>query len=160
MSETWRRDNYHISTDKQLLDLDTIHNLLRSSYWAAERPLSITRRAIEHSLVFGMYDGDRQIGFARVITDYATFAYLADVIIDNDHRGQGLGKWLIATITGHPDLRNLWHWMLITEDAQGLYQQFGFSVVDHPERHMQRIVETTPKRADAADDPACECNRR
>lgn len=152
MSETWRRDNYRISTNKQLLDLDAIHAMLQGSYWAAERPLAITRRAIEHSLVFGVYDGERQIGFARVISDYTTFAYLADVIIDNDYRGQGLGKWLIATITDHPELRSLRRWMLITQDAQGLYRQFGFSVVDHPERHMQRIVETPPRRDDPADD--------
>jgi GNAT superfamily N-acetyltransferase len=154
MSETWRRDHYRISTDKQLLDLQAIHEMLQSSYWAAERPLSITRRAIEHSLVFGMYDGDRQIGFARVISDYTTFAYLADVIIAADYRGQGLGKWLIATITDHPELRSLRRWMLITQDAQGLYQQLGFSIVDHPERHMQRIVTRQPEHDHTAHDTA------
>jgi N-acetylglutamate synthase-like GNAT family acetyltransferase len=160
MTEMWRRDNYLISTDKQLLDLQAIYSMLQGSYWAAERPMSITQRAIERSLVFGMYDGDRQIGFARVITDYTTFAYLADVIIDNAYRGQGLGKWLIATITGHPELCSLRRWMLITLDAQDLYQQFGFSVVDHPERHMQRIVESVPERGDAAHDPEWRSNER
>ncbi|HEX6289887.1 MAG TPA: GNAT family N-acetyltransferase [Herpetosiphonaceae bacterium] len=145
MSHDWQRERYLISTDRSRFDLETIHELLKTSYWAADRPLALILRSIEHSLAFGMYDGTQQIGFARVITDYATFAYLADVIIAERYQGQGLGKWLIQTITSHPELRDIRRWLLITRDAQGLYRQFGFTSLESADRYMVRIVERSPQ---------------
>jgi GNAT superfamily N-acetyltransferase len=107
MSIEWRRDDYVISTERERLDVDLIHKFLsESSYWAIGRPLEVVRRSIEHSLAFGIYQGERQqIGFARVITDYATFAWIADVFVLEEFRGRGLGKWLVEIILGHPSCR-------------------------------------------------------
>jgi GNAT superfamily N-acetyltransferase len=151
MPDTWRRDTYLISTDKQLLDLHAIQNLLKTSYWAADRPMAMIERSIEHSLTFGVYADEQQIGFARVITDYTTFAYLADVIIDERYRGQGLGKWLIEAMIGHPELQSIRRWLLMTWDAHALYQQYGFTALDLPERYMQRVVNVPPIEARDAD---------
>ncbi len=131
------KDPFVISTDKSRLDLQEIHGFLQSSYWAKGIPLPTVRRSIENSLCFGVYEGNRQIGFARVITDLATFAYLSDVFILETHRGLGLGKWLISCILAEPQLADLRRWVLVTKDAQVLYQEFGFQSLNAPERYME-----------------------
>jgi GNAT superfamily N-acetyltransferase len=140
MAEEWRRGDYEINTDPSRLDLDAVHGFLRRSYWAAERPLEKVRRSVEHSLNFGLYRADdrRQVGFARVVTDFATFAWLCDLFIDEAHRGQGLGVWLTQTVTDHPRLRGLRRWVLATRDAHRLYEKFGFGPLDGPERWMEK----------------------
>jgi GNAT superfamily N-acetyltransferase len=121
------RDEYEITTDKQRLDPERIHEFLANrSYWARGIPLEVVKRSIENSLCFGVYHRGGQVGFARVITDFATFAYLADVFIEQPHRGTGLGKWLVATILDHPGLAGLRTILLGTQDAHGLYERYGF----------------------------------
>jgi len=132
-----QRDRFTISTDPARLDMDAICDFLKRAYWANTRPRERTERAIRNSLVFGVYDGDRQIGVARVVSDYSIFAYLCDVFIHEDYRLHGLGKWLIQTILQHPDLREMRRWVLVTDDAHGLYRQFGFTSIDDPEHWMQ-----------------------
>lgn len=132
-----QRDQFIISTDPARLDIDAICDFLTRAYWANTRPRERTERAIQNSLVFGVYDGDKQIGVARVVTDYSIFAYLCDVFIHEDYRAHGLGKWLIQTIIEHPDLKDMRRWVLVTNDAHGLYQQFGFMTIEDPERWMQ-----------------------
>ena len=129
-----------ISTDRSQLDVDAIHRFLARSYWAAEIPRATVVRAIENSLCFGVYDGAEQVGFARVISDFATFAYIADVFILEPYRERGLGKELMASIMAHPDLQGLRRWSLGTRDAHGLYAQFGFTPVDNPSPIMMEIV--------------------
>lgn len=132
------RENYIISTDKRRLNQVYIHDYLsRSSYWAEGVPADIVARSIEGSLCFGVYDGGRQIGFARMITDKATFAYLADVFIDEAYRGNGLAKWLMECILSHPDLQGLRRILLATRDAHGLYAQFGFHPLARTDRWME-----------------------
>jgi len=134
----WQKDLYTISTDKSRLDLDTIHRFLsEDSYWARDRTLKQTQIAIQNSICFGMYDGARQIGFARVVTDRSTFAYLGDVFILEEFRGRSLSKWLMETIISHPELHGLRRWVLATRDAHGLYEQFGFSALKFPDRWME-----------------------
>lgn len=132
-----QRDQFTISTDPARLDIDAICDFLTRAYWANTRPRERTERAIQNSLVFGVYDGDKQIGVARVVTDYSIFAYLCDVFIHEDYRAHGLGKWLIQTIMEYPDLKDMRRWVLVTNDAHGLYQQFGFMTIEDPERWMQ-----------------------
>lgn len=144
MIHSWRRDNYLISTDNALLNLEMIQELLGTAYWAPDRPLALIHRSIEHSLVFGVYHGERQIGFARLVTDYTTFAYLCDVMIADSYRGQGLGKWLVEAILAHPEVQSVRRWLLITRDAHGLYSQFGFVGLDEPERYMERMQAAAP----------------
>ncbi len=139
MVHEWRRGEYLISTDKSRLDLTLIHNFLRTSYWAAGIPLEVVRRSIEHSLSFGLYREDQQIGYARVITDYATFAYLGDVFILEPFRGQGLSKWLMEVVVTHPELQGFRRWILLTKDAHGLYKKVDFTEVKTPERYMERF---------------------
>lgn len=138
MNHEWKRDEYTISTNRERLDLNVIHGFLTQSYWAAGVPVEIVKRSIENSLPFGLYDNDRQIGFARVITDYATFAYLADVFVLEDARGAGLGKWLVAAIISHPELQGLRRWMLATRDAHGLYRTVRFESLKQPDRWMEK----------------------
>jgi len=123
------RDGYAISTDPARLDFGVIHGFLRESYWSPGIPRQVVEQASQNSLCFGVYRdrGTAQVGYCRVITDYATFAYLADVFILAEYRGQGLGKWLMATIKSHPSLQAIRHWVLFTADAHGLYAQFGFA---------------------------------
>lgn len=122
-----RRGDYEITTDKGRLDVGRIHDYLaEKSYWAGGIPRKVVERSIQHSLCFGIYHRDGQVGFARVITDYATFAYLADVFIEETHRGAGLGVWLVGTVLGHPGLAGLRMISLGTRDAHGLYERFGF----------------------------------
>lgn len=130
-------ENYLISTDPALLDVDALCDFLTRAYWAQGRPRERTERALKNSLVFGVYEGSRQIGLARVISDYSIFAYLCDVFIHEDHRGHGLGKWLIETILSHPDLKDIRRWLLVTNDAHGLYKKYGFSSIEDPEHWMQ-----------------------
>jgi len=131
------RENYFISTDPALLDVDAICDFLTRAYWAQGRPRERTERALKNSLVFGVYEGSRQIGVARVISDYSIFAYLCDVFIHEDYRGHGLGKWLMQTIFSHPDLKDIRRWVLVTNDAHGLYKQYGFTSIEDPEHWMQ-----------------------
>lgn len=132
-----QRDKFTISTDPARLDMDAICDFLTRAYWADTRPCERTERAIQNSLVFGVYDGNRQIGVARVVTDYSIFAYLCDVFIHEDYRTHGLGKWLIQTIMEHPDLKEMRRWVLVTNDAHRLYKQFGFTLIEDPEHWMQ-----------------------
>jgi len=126
MVTEYQRDSYVISTDKSKLNLHLIHSFLtRSSYWAQERPLAIVQKSIEHSLCFGVYAGTEQVGFARLVTDYATFAWLCDVFIVETHRGQGLGKWLVERVVAHPGLQRLKLFVLATSDAHELYRRYG-----------------------------------
>lgn len=126
-----------ISTDKSRLDVPMIHRFLsEESYWAANIPLEIVECSIANSLCFGVYVGERQVGFARVVTDYATFGYVADVFIIPTHRGRGLAKQLMAFIMSHEALQGLRRLMLVTQDAHGLYRQFGFSSIQNPDDTM------------------------
>lgn len=132
------QQGYFISTDKNLLDFEIIFYYLGTeSYWAKGIKAETLRTAIDNAMCFGVYHDKKQIGFAKVVTDKATFAYLADVFILEQHRGLGLSKWLVQTIKQHPDLQGLRRWMLATADAHGLYAQFGFEPVSTPERWMQ-----------------------
>ncbi|HTT63517.1 MAG TPA: GNAT family N-acetyltransferase [Bryobacteraceae bacterium] len=141
MADAWQRGAYEISTDPARLDIAMLHQYLSgSAYWALGRPLDVVRRSIENSLPFGVYQGSAQIGFARVVTDYATFAWLADVFLLPGHRGQGIGKWLISVIVNHPRLPGLRRWILVTRDAHGLYSPYGFRPLDAPERFMERFA--------------------
>jgi GNAT superfamily N-acetyltransferase len=142
------RGNYSISTDKELLNIVYIHQFLSHSYWAEEIPMHIVERSIAFSMCFGVYDSLQQVGFARVVTDYATFGYLADVFIDEQYRGRGLSKWLMEVIMGHQQLQGFRSWQLATRDAHGLYARHGFKVPDNPERIMRRVVENMYKKND------------
>lgn len=132
-----RQGEFVITTDPQRLDLDVIHRELAASYWAAGIPRDVVERAVAHSINFGLLHAERQIGCARVVTDRATFAYLADVFVLDEFRGRGLGKWLVRTIREHPELHGLRRWMLVTRDAHGLYEPLGFRPLAHPERVME-----------------------
>lgn len=130
-------EGYVISGDPALLNLEVIHGFLAQSYWAKAIPKPLVERSIKNSLCWGVYHGGTQVGFARIVSDKATFAYLCDVYISSEHRGKGLSKALVASIVAHPDLQGLRRWMLVTIDAHGLYEQFGFTTVAQPERHME-----------------------
>jgi GNAT superfamily N-acetyltransferase len=151
----YRRGEFLISTDRARLDLDVVHGFLTDCYWAKGIPREVVARSIEHSLCFGVYDErdgksprlakdarhgapGAQVGFARVITDFATFAYLGDVFVLESHRGRGLSKWLMQCIMEHPAVQDLRRWVLLTRDAHGLYSQYGFTPVKAPERYMER----------------------
>lgn len=138
---TWERDGYEVSTDPGRLDLDVVHRYLsESSYWARGIPRAIVARSVNHALPFGLYSlengGEALVGFARAITDRATFAYLADVFVLPSHRGRGLGRWLNECLLAHPDLQGLRRLLLTTQDAHGLYERVGFVRASFPERFM------------------------
>ncbi len=134
----YRRGEFLISTSRERLNLDVVHGFLTNCYWAKGISREIVARSIEHSLCFGVYDNARaQVGFARVVTDFATVAYLGDVFVLESHRGRGLSKWLMECIVQCPALQNLRRWVLLTRDAHGLYSQFGFTPVTAPERYME-----------------------
>src|SRR5882672_11448165 len=138
MTQTWQRGDCAISTDRSRLDCALIHDFLANqSYWATSRSCEQLQRAIENSLCFGLYQTDRQIGFARVVTDYATFAWLADVFVLSEYRGQGLAKWLLEVIIAHPELQGFRRWLLATRDAHELYRRFGFTELEEPARWME-----------------------
>jgi GNAT superfamily N-acetyltransferase len=133
-----RRGDFLISTDRARLDLDVIHGFLTDCYWAKGIQRDVVARSIEHSLCFGVYDGSgAQVGFARVVSDFATVAYLGDVFVLESHRGRGLSKGLMECIMQHPALQNLRRWILLTRDAHGLYARFGFQPVKIPARYME-----------------------
>ena len=150
MTRQSQRGVYLISTDPASLDIALIHNYLaNSSYWATGRTLEVVQRSIENSLCFGLYKtsadaGEQQIGFARVVTDYATFAWLADVFVLAEYRGQGLATWLMEVVVSHPQLQGFRRWLLATKDAHELYRRFGFSELNEPARWMERFEQTGP----------------
>lgn len=132
---------YEIDSDRSRLRIDFIHDfLVNESYWAKERTREQTETAIQNSICFGLYHGDRQIGFARVVSDKATFAYVGDVFVVEEYRGRGLSKWLMQTIVDHPELQGLRRWVLATRDAHGLYRRFDFSELRFPERWMEKTA--------------------
>ncbi|MGZ4035304.1 MAG: GNAT family N-acetyltransferase [Bacteroidia bacterium] len=130
------KGDYIISTDKSKLELSVIHNFLSNSYWAEDIPIEIVKKATENSLCFGVYNGNRQVGFARVISDYTTFAYLADVFIIEGERGKGLSKWLMECILKHSQLQGVRNFCLLTRDAHSLYAQYGFENLAKPQNFM------------------------
>ena len=143
MSYTAVKNNYLISTDKSKIDIDYVHDFLSKSYWSPGVDIQVVKKAMEGSLCFGIYESDkqtlsagRQVGYARMITDKATFAYMADVFIDENYRGKGLGKWLVEMILAHPHLQGLRRILLATKDAHKLYEQCGFTSINNPERFM------------------------
>jgi len=140
VSHEWQRDGYTISTDRERLDLAAIHGYLSKSYWATGIPIELVKRSIEHAICFGIHHEDRQVGFARVITDRATFGYIGDVYVLEEHRGRGLSKWLMECIDAHPELQGFRRWVLVTRDAHGLYRQFGYAPLARPESYMERLV--------------------
>ena len=133
----WTRGPFTISTDTNRLDRERIHDFLKGSYWAPGISREVVDRSIEGALCFGVYDENAQVGFARVITDRATFAYVADVFVLESHRGRGLSVWLMEAIRAHPDLQNLRRWILMTRDAHGLYEKFGFRRMADTDRCME-----------------------
>lgn len=139
MSLSDQRGAYALSTDPARLDLGAMHSFLSTSYWSPGLPMAVLQRAVAHSLCCGLYHGHAQVGFARVVTDRATFAYLADVYVLPGHRGQGLSKWMVGFVLAHPDLQGLRRLMLATRDAQGLYAAFGFQPLANPDRLMEIV---------------------
>jgi GNAT superfamily N-acetyltransferase len=134
----YSRGEFAISTDRERLSLDVVHGFLTNCYWAKGIPREVVARSIQHALCFGIYDGSgAQVGFARVISDFATVAYIGDVFVLETHRGNGLGKWLMQCIMQYPALQNLRRWILTTRDVHGLYSQVGFTPVKFPERYME-----------------------
>jgi GNAT superfamily N-acetyltransferase len=137
-----------ISDDKALLDLDVIHGYLTRCYWAEGISRELVERSIAGSICFGAYDEEAQVGFARVVTDHATFAYLADVFVLESHRGRGVSRLLMEAIRSHSELQGLRRWHLVTRDAHGLYAKFGFKPLAAPERHMERTVANAYRGSD------------
>ena len=136
----WQKGDYSISTDNHRLNIPLIHDFISTqSYWGQGRKIEIVQLALNNSLNFGLYKNGEQIGFARVVTDYCTFAWLADVFIIEGFRGEGLSKWLMEVIINHPRLINMRRWVLATKDAHGLYEQFGFGRMAQPERWKERF---------------------
>ncbi|MGA2758736.1 MAG: GNAT family N-acetyltransferase [Candidatus Cybelea sp.] len=136
-----QRDGFFISTDPARLDLDAIERLLGSAYWASQRSRAATDVAVKNSLCFGLYEArsGRQIGMSRVVTDYSTFAWLCDVIIEEEHRGKGLGTWMIEAVLADPRVIHVGRWILATSDAHRLYERFGFTPMAHADRWMERV---------------------
>ena len=147
----WRKNEFLIDTNKKKLNLDFIHSYLSEhSYWATGRSRETIQRSIRHSLSFGIYDSaaNQQIGFGRVITDYATFAWIADVFVIENYRGRGLAKWLMEIMIAHPKLQRFRRWVLATKDAHELYRRYGFVELQKPDRWMERRDPTTEERPD------------
>lgn len=137
----WTRDDYRVTTDVDAFDFGVVHRYLSEvAYWSPGIAREKVERAARHSLAFGLFKGERQIGYARMITDTATFAYRADVFVLPEHQRTGLGKWMIECVMAHPDLQGLRRMMLVTSDAHGLYAHFGFNAPKHPERIMERLA--------------------
>jgi len=132
-----RKGDFLLSTDPGRLDLDVIHGFLTECYWAKGIPRDVVARSIENSLCFGVYKDRKQVGFARVISDFATYAYIGDVFVLEEFRRQGLSKWMMESIMRHPGLQGLRRWTLLTRDAHGLYGQFGFLPLAKPDRYME-----------------------
>jgi len=142
----WTQEDYFLSTDKSKIDIEAVHHFLSRSYWAENIPLELVQKSIDNSLCFAVYHQQRLVGFARVISDLTTFAYLADVFIIPEERGKGLAKWLMSVIMEDPRLRGLRRFTLATRDAHGLYSQFGFTPFDKPDRWMQKYDPGVYKR--------------
>ncbi len=138
----YEKGEFSITTDLKSIDMEKVYELLSESYWANNRSQNIINKSIENSLCFSLFHKSKQIGFFRVITDYATYAYLCDIIIDRDFRHKGLGKWSLECIFNHPELKNIKRWSLITKDAHEFYRQFGFTELNNPERYMELIKDT------------------
>jgi GNAT superfamily N-acetyltransferase len=138
----WTRDRYTISDESERLQLEVIVDYLARAYWSNQRPRVVIEKSLRHSMCFGVYENQTQIGFARVVTDHATFAYLADVFILESHQGHGLGKWLVQTMLEHPEFQGLRRWILATRDAHGLYAQYGFTALENPDRYMTKFDPT------------------
>ena len=138
MAREWWRGAYLMTTDKARMNLEMIHDFLKTSYWAEGIPVQAVRRSVENSLAFGVFRDDEQVGFARVVTDCATFAYLADVFVLERHRGRGLGKWMMEVVFSHPELQGLRRWMLATRDAHELYREYGFAELEDPQIFMEK----------------------
>jgi len=138
MYNEWNHDHLVISTDPERLYVSAIHAFLTRAYWCEGIPHELVERAVRHSLCFGLFDGRAQVGLARVVTDYTTFAYLCDVYVLESHQGRGLGKWLIECVMSHPQLQGLRRFNLATRDAQSLYARFGFQPLRQPEVHLER----------------------
>jgi len=138
MTTEWARGEFTISTDPKRIDLDVVHGFLTTCYWAEGIPRELVQRSIEHSLCFGLIHQGRQIGFARVITDRATFGYLGDVFVLEAFRGQGLARWLMEVVHSHPELQGLRRWVLLTRDAHALYRKAGYTPLAKPDRYMER----------------------
>ena len=140
-NQEWQRGEFVLSTNREKLDIETIHHFLTTeTYWASSRSVDVVRRSFENSLPFVIYKNDEIAGFARVVSDFATFAWLADVFIRQEYRGLGLSKWLMETIIAHPDLQNLRRFLLATRDAHGLYRQFGFDDLRIPHLWMEKTA--------------------
>ena len=133
----FHRNKFTVSTDPRRLDVKAIHDFLTRCYWSEGIPRKTVERAVEHSLCFGLFDGKQQIGFARVVSVHATYAYLCDVYVLESYRGKGLGAWLMSCVKKHPDLQGLRRFTLLTRDAHGLYRKFGFAAAKHPSRYME-----------------------
>ena len=133
----WRKGEFTVTDRREALDVDTVHRFLRESYWAKGVPRPIIEKAIDHSLCLGLYHESKQIGFARAVSDRATFAYLADVFVISAHRGRGLGEWLVSCVLAHPELQGLRRWLLATRDAHALYEKNGFVALRKPEWFME-----------------------
>lgn len=133
----WKKESYLISTDQAKLEVAAIHTFLSQAYWSEQIPRATVERALQHSLCFGLFDGHAQIGLARVVSDYTTFAYLCDVYVLPSHQERGLGTWLIECVMAHPDLQGLRRFNLVTRDAHTLYAKFGFQPLAKPEAHME-----------------------
>lgn len=132
-------EGFYVNTDKEYMDIDFIHSYLsQQSYWAKGRSKELVQKSIDHSLCFGLFEGDKQIGFGRIATDYVVFAWLMDFFIDSDYRGKGLGQMLVKSIVDHPSLQQVNGIGLRTEDAHGLYKKFDFKPIPNPETWMLR----------------------
>lgn len=148
---TWTRLPVEVSTDDTRLDIDLIHHFLARTYWSPGIPRDILERALANSLNFGAYAAGKQLGFARIVTDRATFAYLCDVFVVEAWRGRGVSKFIMECVMGHPELQNLRRVMLATADAHGLYRQFGFAVIARPERMMEIVAPDIYQRLGSPD---------
>ena len=145
----WRKNNFEIDTNRKRFDLDLIHDYLsKKSYWATGRSKETIGRSIRNSVAFGIYEDKKQVGFARVITDYATFGWIADVFVVEEYRGQGLAKWLMEVMIDHPKLQGFRRWVLATKDAHELYRRYGFEELKRPERWMERRDPKTEEQPD------------
>ena len=137
MHPEYKRDQFTVTSDPSKLDIDAIYDFLSHCYWSEGVPREIVERAIKHSICFGLFEDTQQIGFARVISDRATYAYLCDVYVLDSYRGKGLGTWMMSCVMKHPELQGLRRFTLLTRDAHGLYQKFGFAAAKNPSRYME-----------------------